>query len=343
MTESHAVVAANARMGGAVTLVNGLAGAASATQAPVRFLVPPALVEPLEARGASVIGLPARSAVGRLAQARAWLREHRPPAALLLDNLPLRSGLPEVVVVHNRLLLEVPSWRDPRAAWLRANARRSSALVAPTRALARLVERLGAACTVVPHGAELPVPAGPVKRLPERLVHVGLPSPQKNLPVLLEALALLPAPVELRWTQDRSSRQSASLRALASRLGVEHRVVWLGQLSREAVAEELRSAAVFVFPSLSESFGLPLAEALAAGTAIVASDLDWAHEVCGDAASYADPGDPRTIACAVHQLLIDEGRRCQLQESARIRAARFCWRDTLRRYLEVLGRAAVDR
>ena len=343
MTGPYAIVAANARMGGAVTLVDGLAGAAGATHAPVRFVVPRSLVEPLEARGASVSGLRARSAVGRLAQARAWLRKQRPPAALLLDNLPLRSGLPEVVVVHNRLLLEAPSWRDPRAAWLRASARRSSAVVAPTRALARLAERLGTACTVVPHGVELPVPAGPIDRHPERLVHVGLPSPQKNLPALLEALALLPAPVELRWTQDRSSPRSAPLRALASRLGIEHRVVWLGQLSREAVAQELRSAAVFVFPSLSESFGLPLAEALAAGTAIVASDLDWAHEVCGDAASYADPRDPRTVACAVHQLLADAGRRRELERSALIRAAGLCWSDALQRYLEVLGRAAVDR
>src|SRR5207244_511825 len=92
---------------------------------------------------------------------------------------------------------------------------------------------------------------------------------RKGLAVLLDAMAQLPADIRLWVASD--GPQTAELQA---RTAGDERVEWLGRISDTEKAQRLRGADVFCAPSLhGESFGVVLLEAMAAGTALVASDL----------------------------------------------------------------------
>jgi glycosyltransferase involved in cell wall biosynthesis len=116
-----------------------------------------------------------------------------------------------------------------------------------------------------------------------------------------------------------------SVRDAVRGAGVEDRVEWLGILTPDEVVFALRNSDLLAFPSLSESFGLPLAEAMAAGCPIVASDLPYAHEVAGPAAAYFDPRDPRSIAQVILSLLADAALRNRLVAEGLKRAELFSY------------------
>lgn len=88
----------------------------------------------------------------------------------------------------------------------------------------------------------------------------------------------------------------------------------------------MTGAQVFLFPSLYEGFGLPVLEALASGTPVVACDTSAIPEVAGEAALLVPPGDAEAMAEATGMLLSDTTRRQQLIETGRTQAARFTWR-----------------
>jgi glycosyltransferase involved in cell wall biosynthesis len=91
---------------------------------------------------------------------------------------------------------------------------------------------------------------------------------------------------------------------------------------------ELYAAAdLFVFPSLFEGFGIPLLEAMAAGTPVCAADVSSIPEVVGDAALLFDPRVPADIARQVERLLHDTPLRQQLVARGRQRAQLFSWDD----------------
>jgi glycosyltransferase involved in cell wall biosynthesis len=106
--------------------------------------------------------------------------------------------------------------------------------------------------------------------------------------------------------------------------------------------DELRKlyagASCFVMPSLHEGFGLPLAEAMAAGVPAVASDIPALREVGGEAVRYANPRDAEGFAAAVGAAL-DDREGSQLRAAAgRGRARRFRWEETARATLAVYRR-----
>ncbi len=158
---------------------------------------------------------------------------------------------------------------------------------------------------------------------PDYLLFVGSREPRKNLPVLLDAyrrlrdqdpdvppLALVGPP---GWGP---SLDAAGLPAGA--------VVTTGYLPDEDLARVLAGAAVFVFPSRYEGFGLPPLEALACGVPVVASDLPVCREVLGDQARYAPEGDADALADALAAALADPGRP-EVRAARRAHAARFTW------------------
>src|SRR5207244_8784158 len=87
------------------------------------------------------------------------------------------------------------------------------------------------------------------------------------------------------------------------------------------------SARLLVFPTWSESFGLPLAEALAMGAPAVAADIPACREVGADAACYYTPGDPASMAEIVGDLLASPESSEALSERAYARGNAFQWRD----------------
>jgi glycosyltransferase involved in cell wall biosynthesis len=108
------------------------------------------------------------------------------------------------------------------------------------------------------------------------------------------------------------------------------------------VAVELyRAAEAFAYPSLAEGFGLPVAEAMACGVPVVASDIESLREVAGDAAIFVPPGDAAAFAREIERALEDDAARDMLREAGPRRAALFTWEDAAERTARVLAEAAA--
>lgn len=110
----------------------------------------------------------------------------------------------------------------------------------------------------------------------------------------------------------------------------------LGWLSPEDLTVLLPNAAVFVFPSLYEGFGLPVLEAFAAGVPVIASRGSSLEEVGGGAALYVDPENVSEIARAIEQLLNNEQLRATLIKAGQERVKQFFWEKCARETLTVL-------
>lgn len=173
--------------------------------------------------------------------------------------------------------------------------------------------------------------------LPETfLLFVGAVEPRKNLVRLIEAVKILadggrgvPLVVAGRPGGD-SVRTDEAVR----RLGLESLVRLTGYLDEASIRCLHRLAAVFVFPSLMEGFGLPVLEAMASGLAVAASGTSAIPEVGGDACLFFDPGQPEDIAGKVRTLLDDPDLRRSLVDKGKRRAAMFRWSETAAQTLE---------
>jgi glycosyltransferase involved in cell wall biosynthesis len=161
---------------------------------------------------------------------------------------------------------------------------------------------------------------------PGFVLAVGTLEPRKNLPRLVAAYTRLDEQVQrkhplvvvgaLGW------ETGDTLDALRS-LG--ERCTMLGYVSDAALAELYRRCAVFCYPSLGEGFGLPVLEAMAAGAAVLTSNLSSLPEVGGDAVEYIDPHDTASIAAGLDRVLSDESHRAELARRAKQRAGGFSW------------------
>lgn len=173
------------------------------------------------------------------------------------------------------------------------------------------------------------------------VLSVGTLEPRKNLPRLIEAFAGL----------DDEARRGARLvlvgapgwqRAELDRLLARHRslVRVLGFVDEEDLPGLYRGAELFAYPSIYEGFGLPVLEAMHAGTAVVTSPVSSLPEVAGDAALYADPHDVDAIRAALRDGLGDPARAAELARLGRERAQRFSWRRHVDQTLAALEQAA---
>ncbi len=172
---------------------------------------------------------------------------------------------------------------------------------------------------------------------------VGTLEPRKNLPRLVAAFASLPQAVQeahpLVVVGARGWRTGETLDAL-QRLGP--RCIMLGSVSDAALAELYRRCAVFAYPSLGEGFGLPVLEAMAAGAAVLTSNVSSLPEVGGEAVEYADPRSVDDIAAGLLRLLESPYRRRELGELGRRRAAGYTWAGAAQVVYDALAGAAGD-
>ena len=181
---------------------------------------------------------------------------------------------------------------------------------------------------------------------PERyMLHVGTVEPRKNIELLLEVweawVAEDPAAPALLLCGRRGWKSDA----LHERFDRAAAAGWLhhpGYVDDDALAALYRRALAVVCPSRYEGFGLPLVEALAAGTPVVASDIPVFREVAGEAAVFAPVDDPAAWQRVLVELAYDETIRGRRSRLGRERAAVFDWSTTAARTREVLERAARD-
>jgi len=195
----------------------------------------------------------------------------------------------------------------------------SATVIVQTEAMRREVLRakpsLGDRILVIPAGHRTSADAfvvrpAKVRPLDEpgypKLIYFAHLVEYKNHPVLVQALRWIRAEfpeVKLFLSVDRRQRQARRLLRVVEEAGVAPHVVWLGSLNPAEVNYSLSRSHLMVYPSLAESFGLPLVEAMAAGCPIAAADLPYAHEVAGGAAAYFDPCSPESLAQCVVQTL----------------------------------------
>jgi glycosyltransferase involved in cell wall biosynthesis len=111
----------------------------------------------------------------------------------------------------------------------------------------------------------------------------------------------------------------------AEALGVGDAVSIPGWLPREELLDLYENADSFILPSLFEGFGMPLAEALAAGLPTAASDIAALREVGGDAPTYFNPLDLHAMEDALHQISFDSDFRSAAPTVGPLRASRFDW------------------
>jgi len=133
----------------------------------------------------------------------------------------------------------------------------------------------------------------------------------------------------------------ARLRSLAADLGIAPDVVFAGPVPLEATVSFYRAADVFAYPSLNETFGLPILEAMACGCPVVTSDASAMPETAGGAAVLCDPADPRSIARAI--ITATGPGRDRLRDVGLARARQFTWGATASSTLDVYREAADKR
>lgn len=114
-------------------------------------------------------------------------------------------------------------------------------------------------------------------------------------------------------------------------------VILTGFVAQEHLPAFYRHAAMLVYPSLYEGFGLPVLEAMACGAPVVASNTTSLPEVAGEAAVLVSPMDVNALTEAIAQLLDDPLLRQRLQQAGLERAKEFTWTHTARHLLALLG------
>jgi glycosyltransferase involved in cell wall biosynthesis len=259
------------------------------------------------------------------------------------------AGVPAVIATQH-LYGELGSARR------RAKQRLVSRLVDRYIAVSRgMAEEMGAAVAgprrvVVVHNAietaafRRPGPDGSESGAEERPVVLALARlhRRKGIDHLLEAAARLPG-ADFLIAGDGPER--AALEEQAARLGLGDRVRFLG--TRTDVAELLRMSSIFVLPSLAEGLPVSVIEAMAAGRAVVATDIPGTNEIVvdGETGLLVPPGDPHALTGALGRLLDDAALRREMGSAGRERVERdFSAAAMVRRiealYDEVLHRGA---
>ena len=124
--------------------------------------------------------------------------------------------------------------------------------------------------------------------------------------------------------------------------GMQDNVSFLGSVAQSELSDLYRKCKLFVFPSLVESFGNPLVEAMASGAPIASSNKGAMPEIVGSAALFFDPNSISEMANVLERLYEDEGLRLNLSEKSLQRAQLFSWSKTAHATLEVIKNVAAE-
>jgi glycosyltransferase involved in cell wall biosynthesis len=286
-----------------------------------------------------------------------------------LNQVPMLLPRPYVVTVHDLSALvyeKQESWRhELRVMGMRRTLQRAARVIAVSESTRHdVVNILGIPAGKVQriYGAADPRyarrelgadarAAGPEARERERrrileryqvnypfLLYAGTIRPQKNIPRLIEAFALIKRELaeheiyhDLRLIiiGDEISRHPL-VRQTVLQSRVEASVRFLGFIPINALRVFFEAAEAFVFPSLYEGFGLPPLEAMASGTPVICSKSTSLPEVVGDAAMVVSPDNVFDIARGIREVLLSPLLRSELIARGHRQAARFTWEETAR-------------
>lgn len=262
---------------------------------------------------------------------------------------------PRVVTIHDTTLIDYNVSPDGLVPNLKYGLKRIGMIVAfrhaasanrvivPSQATAdRLIERFGnklkPRIAVTPEAADIdPRPAHDLNLNPPTLLYVGNFYPYKNVSILLQALSgVVKKFPDVKLTiVGNTPRFNESLRRQAKSLAIDRNVNFTGFLTDEELDQTYQTASLFVFPSLSEGFGLPPLEAMARGVPVLAARATCLPEVLGDAAAYFDPHDANELANKIIDLLAQPKALNDLQKRGFDQLKKYSWRRMAEQTLEV--------
>jgi glycosyltransferase involved in cell wall biosynthesis len=282
--------------------------------------------------------------------------------------LPPAARCRAVVTIHDCIHLMFPQYLPNRAAYAYARAamwsavRRSHRILTVSEASKRDIihffnvrpEKIVVVYNAIDERFGVTPPEDDVARVRERyqlhhefVLYVGNIKPHKNLVRLIEAFDLLRQrdgcrQLTLLIIGDEISKLPA-LRRAVHRHKLHKQVRFLGFQPDDTLAILYRLAAVFVFPSLYEGFGLPPLEAMASGTPVVTSNVSSLPEVTGDAAVLVDPYDVESIAHGMQRVLSSAALRQELHVKGIARAREFSWERSVARTRELYQEVCAPR
>ena len=290
------------------------------------------------------------------------------PAHVLPLGVLLRRRMRTVVTIHDMGYMRFPESHTPaQRRYLRLSTRWSARVASQLIAIsnttrADLMRYAGAPpekIRVIHHGVSprfqpvedqdlIAATQAKYGIRPPYFLYVGTIQPRKNLARLLEAFAsatrdwgletgnIAPNPQLVLagkhgWLTGEIERQSTQI------FGPDSPAVrFTGYIADQDLPALLSGALAFVFPSLYEGFGMPLLEAMACGTPVLASATSALPEIAGDAALLIDPEDTAAIADGLARLMSDAVLRADLRARGLARAALFTWERCAAETLAVL-------
>jgi len=268
------------------------------------------------------------------------------PSLLLVQHAGHFSGLfkdlqkNEFHSLGSRML-----WRF-RNAWVKRSVSTATAVTVQTASLAEAIrhemnlpeERI----SVIPHGLGLcnieTTKAYP-KAKPIRVGYITKYGVQKNFNVLFEAAARLKkqgTDIRLVLTLDKKIEKNRDVIDSAAHLGLADSIENHGDIAQANIQSLYDSLDIFVFPSLCESFGFPMVEAMSRGLPLLVADIPSNREVGGSAAIPFSPYDEGELSVRITSLLEDEQLYEDASKASISRALSFSWDATARRTLDLL-------
>jgi glycosyltransferase involved in cell wall biosynthesis len=252
--------------------------------------------------------------------------------------------------LHLRRADRIAAWRL-KTRWVQRSVRMATEVTVQTAALAdAIATRTGRSrdkIHVVPHGPGIagePLSQRPKMRVrPVRIGYIAKWGVQKNFDVLFAAIERWTAvgrDVRLVLTLDPNLAENVQLMARAKAMGLTPVIENVGNRDAAGISTLYDSLDIFAFPSLVESFGFPLVEAMAKGLPVVVADTASNREVAGNAGSYFSPFDSEALATMLGRIIDDPSLRQHKAAAALERAQHFSWERAAEQTLALLTAAA---
>ncbi len=172
----------------------------------------------------------------------------------------------------------------------------------------------------------------------EFIFFLGNTDPKKNVPNVLRALLQLKQNGQLSLPLVMSNVTAGYINTVLTEIGgqaLASDIILSGYIPNTTLPLIYNAATIFLCPSLRESFGLPILEAMACGTPVLTSSTSAMPEVAGSAALLADPASVTDMANGIYQLLTQTDLRADLRRRGLERAALFSWQNTARRLINL--------
>lgn len=178
--------------------------------------------------------------------------------------------------------------------------------------------------------------AAPARRGKPYFLYVGTIEPRKNIGTLLDAWAGLSGSIREQYELVIAGPEGWGVGGTMARLRAgAPGVRYIGYVPEQDLPALTAGAAAFVYPSIYEGFGFPVAQALAAGVPVITSNVSSLPEVTGDAAILVNPHSPGQLTAAMERLALSPSLAADLARRGRARAERFRWDECALRSLEL--------